>query len=64
MTWFPSLRTSVLILLTIIIETGLIILYGICQSFESDIIFQLAMLVIAANVITGTIGWLIQNLRG
>jgi len=62
MTWFPSLRTSILILLTIILEVGFIIAACMCLGLSSNITHILVLVVILGNLITGAIGWLVYML--
>lgn len=64
MIWFPSLRTIFLILITLVIETGMVVWYAISCGLSSDVILGLAVFIILANLITGLIGWIFQSLRG
>lgn len=63
MIWFPSLRTIFLILITLVIETGIVVWYAISCGLSSDVIYGLAVFIILANIITGLIGWIVQSLR-
>lgn len=64
MTWFPSFRTSVLILLTLIIETGIVWIYCVSQNFDWDITSVLLSLIIIGNIVTGLLGWMFMTIRG
>ena len=62
--WFPSFKLSVLIVLTIIIETSFVVFYCISQNYTSSETTNLSVIIITANFITGLIGYLFANLRG
>ena len=62
--WFPSFKLSILVLLTIIIETGFVVIYCVSQNYVSSEISNLSAIVIMANLITGLVGWMFKNLKG
>lgn len=59
--WFPSLRLSILIIITLAVEMGLMLLFCILCELSQDLTTALLSVVILGNMITGLIGWTIQN---
>lgn len=62
--WFPSFRLIILVLITLIIETGILILYCLWQNYTVSEIENLSLIVILANLVTGFVGWIFAFIRG
>jgi len=62
--WFPSFKLSILVLITLIIEMGIVCIYCTLISLPQDITNILLLLVFCGNILTGLIGWLFANLKG